>query len=583
LSSKRGKLNYIGESCTLSLLEQVRHLFRQTLGESRFTEDPERFHFVDGPEFSIATSAVQLPSKDLAEQLLQHYLDGVHSFFYVFEVDTMRHQISAAYRNPLAVKRSELCLLHLTFALGAIFYCDDHPDASFTPKIFFESGLGILLNDVIDDGDLWAVQGYLLVSLYFELVSKRNASWVYVGIAIRYAQSLGLGRKWVDGRFDKKTARHRHRLWRTLFILDRLRSAMLGRAMSIENADMMEYLKSEDDSPDEELLPSVRLCQLCKIIGDVTFFVYRSPNIYSSRAQALIDDMKQWGVEFQQLVNDCRDRLTDRNSQCNILLINLVYLNGLILLTRPFFFYYVKRERGNLRHTDAFEAEALEIFEHLSTACVESAKLSIRLYENQRFENALPARSPLMIYYIFTAGVIILLKVFQVGGDINTHANLAWIFASCLGTLAHYDKKDPSAKRFEQILCGMRDAISADSTPDSQPTSAGKAPNNTNAGENGLHANVAGLNNQLKPPVGENGADARYSLQPPMLYDGKDPNSSRSGVVTPNFFDIADLDLAINVNNNWTFSNLGEDAEAAQGEMSDILGSFPGFTMNSGF
>jgi hypothetical protein len=68
-----------------------------------------------------------------------------------------------------------------------------------------------------------------------------------------------------------------------------------------------------------------------------------------------------------------------------------------------------------------------------------------------------------------------------------------------------------------------------------------------------------------------------------MLYDGKDPNSSRSGVVTPNFFDIADLDLAINVNNNWTFSNLGEDAEAAQGEMSDILGSFPGFTMNSGF
>lgn len=583
LSSVRGKLNYIGESCTLSLLEQARHLFRLTQGESSFTEDPERFHFVDGPEFTPALSAVQLPARETADRLFAYYVENVHTMWYVFDLDAIRADINDAYLNPLAVKRPQLCLLHLMFAIGAIFYCDDHPNAGFTPQMFFESGLGILLHDVVGDGDMWVVQGYLLSSLYFALVSKRNSSWVHLGVAIRYAQSLGLGRKWVDRRFDKRTERHRHRLWRTLFILDRLRSAMLGRALAIDNADMVEYLRSEDDNPDPEWLPTVRLCELCKILGDVMLNVYRSPNIYSSRAQALVDDLKQWAAEFQRLVVDSGTQFSSKGAKANILLINLVYLHSLILLTRPFFFYSVSRERANLKQTDGFEPEAMEVFEQLSTACVESAKLSIRLVENQRFASAQPARSPPMIYYVFTAGVIILLKVFQLGGNMSANPNFAWIFASCLGTLSHYDKKDPSAKRYGEILVGMRDAVfqgpSAAATPSSQgggvaamsPGSAsGRVPGPTSVPPHVDQQNNVG--DRVQTP----GALPNNELSPYL----------RSGIVTPSFFDISDIDLAINL--NWSFSALGEgggpmDSEAAQSNLYDTLGPFPGFTMSSGF
>jgi hypothetical protein len=74
---------------------------------------------------------------------------------------------------------------------------------------------------------------------------------------------------------------------------------MLGRAMSIDNAGMVEYLRSEGDVLDMEWLPTVRLCQLCKIAGDIALVVYRSPNIYSSHAQTLIVGyaLKQWAAD----------------------------------------------------------------------------------------------------------------------------------------------------------------------------------------------------------------------------------------------------------------------------------------------
>ena len=51
-------------------------------------------------------------------------------------------------------------------------------------------------------------------------------------------------------------------------------------------------------------------------------------------------------------------------------------------------------------------------YEQLSTACVESANLSIRLVESQIFGGAHPARRQTTIYYVFIAGVMIVLKVF---------------------------------------------------------------------------------------------------------------------------------------------------------------------------
>ena len=162
---------------------------------------------------------------------------------------------------------------------------------------------------------------------------------------------------------------------------------------------------------------------------------------------------------------------------------------------------------------------------------------------------------------------------------------MSWVFASCLGILSHYDEKDPSAKRYKEILVGMREAVSK-STP-----MVGSPEMNMNSDQRAERSQTdVDQPGQLKSRQETSGYRTplnSVSNQPSSPYYGaRDLNKPQSGVMTPSFFDITDLDLAVNLN-NWSFSGLSEDAppnsEAALKEVLDILGPFPGVTLNYGF
>lgn len=226
LWDEKGHLRYMGESGVTSFLEQSRKAFRKVMGDSSFTLDPAQFRFIDGPTHSASIIPLQLPPRSLTNELIQAFEDNVQAFDYVFDMDHFRYQVAQTFRNPMSAPRHWLCLLHFTCALGAIFVSSkqelDTTDkmslqSSFAglsdnatssqvqssnlpvgsggqsgsskegqtrslidPSLFFESGLG-LMNDAAEDGELWVVQAYLLMCLYYQIICKRNASWIQLG------------------------------------------------------------------------------------------------------------------------------------------------------------------------------------------------------------------------------------------------------------------------------------------------------------------------------------------------------------------------------------------------------------------
>jgi hypothetical protein len=170
-------LGFIGESGAHSFLEQIRQLFRQVSGESLFTEDQERFNMVDGPTHNILPNAtVQLPSRALANELVHLFEIRIQPFSYVFDMDEFKRVLDTTYENPIACPRDWLCLIHLTFALAGVYL----PETVDSGK-FFESGMGLCVGDLIENGDFWIVQAYLLVGLYYQITCKRNAFWIAIG------------------------------------------------------------------------------------------------------------------------------------------------------------------------------------------------------------------------------------------------------------------------------------------------------------------------------------------------------------------------------------------------------------------
>lgn len=523
---KTGHMRYLGESCTLSLVEQIRRLFRQRIGESAFTEDPERYLLVDGPNFAVSVIPTQLPSKRLTTYLIQAFEKHVQPTGYVLQFPQFWRDIDQIYESPVSAATSQLCLLYLAIALGGVYFTTPPIEANIDADIgqelqrinlpsYFESALGYL-RDTFEDGDLWVVQAYFLVSLYYEVMCKRNASWIQIGIAIRYAQALGMGRKWIDLSFSPAMQDHRKRLYRTLFLQDRLKSVYLGRPMSFGSEDLEQYVLTDPKTKDDEA--QIQMVKLCQIIGEIWNNVYRSKYVSSSTSQALTTRLKAWSASFQKFARDTaveqhqkqeerlrksqnnndspapskpsdqRDGSADSNAgiidvshkipwdQHQLLNLNMTYLHGIILLTRPFLFYTAARRPSN---SSSLDADALRTFENLASKCVQSALTSVKLMENLFFNNRHPKRSTLVSYFIFTSSVMLLLRAFKcIPAE---QLSLSMGISGSLRILSYYSNVDPSAKRFWNILKEMHMAVSqrqmsiindsADNTPRSQTPS----------------------------------------------------------------------------------------------------------------
>ncbi|KAK9239882.1 fungal-specific transcription factor domain-containing protein [Lipomyces kononenkoae] len=506
LWDSKGHMRYMGESGVHSFLEQSRKAFRKVMGDSSFTLDPAQFRFIDGPTHTASVIPLQLPPRSLTNELIQAFDDNVQAFDYVFDMDQFRYQVAQTYRNPMGAPRHWLCLLHFTCALGAVFVSSkqeldtekfnippfsgiDHSQSSsaniqgnnpkesgskniIDPALFFESGLG-LMSDAAEDGDLWVVQAYLLMCLYYQIICKRNASWIQLGTAIRFAQALGMHRKCVNMTFSKPQRIVRQRLWLTLYIQDRFWSSSLGRPLAIDDCDW-------DDRDTSELIllnrTVVELSKLCEIIGDICLLVYRPQSISSSTSQRLATRLREWSdglppdIQLTSLhlnapddrklsVSSVADEESRRQMIRNqgLLRLHLTHLNSIILLTRPFFLLMVAKAPSEI-----IPAQAKTV-SRLSSACVLCAARSVDLVMTFFAHNQQPIRSHLMTYFIFTAGIVLLLESFhQRRSEVESYITRG-IFL-CIFILGHYGKCDPSAKRYRNILQEMDRAARASRT-----------------------------------------------------------------------------------------------------------------------
>lgn len=82
LELKIGSQVYIGDSATLSYLDTIRDLVETTLGQSRFTMDPQKHKILEGSIFTPAQSRHTniLPDREAADFLIDSYFSNVRYF-----------------------------------------------------------------------------------------------------------------------------------------------------------------------------------------------------------------------------------------------------------------------------------------------------------------------------------------------------------------------------------------------------------------------------------------------------------------------------------------------------------------------
>ncbi|KAI2630994.1 fungal-specific transcription factor domain-containing protein [Hypoxylon sp. NC1633] len=484
LMDTTGRLLYVGESASLSYLQLIRMIVESVDGTSDFTTDPERHKILENtiqlPHDTRPTGL--LPDRKTADILIDSFFTNTSGFVEVFNKKDFLHEVEACYYDPLNATQPVLCRLNLVFAIGLVIARPVHGsdeavmiDTMYSEpvnraELFFRNATN--LYDPVsgfEDADFWSVQALLLMSVYMLAVSKRNASYVYYGMAVRSAFALGLHREESMVIFNESVRKLRRNVWRTLFVLDRFLAACLGRPITISEEDCSEHAlappiapRTDESAMDDDmhrtnsaaLDAAVRSCYL---IGLTIKKVYSKRKVSTLVAQEIADRLENWERELDQKLHCQRivEEPVDTVQAVAILHINLLHCHSVLLLTRPFFLYLLKMGCDEMSRKSEKAPHVSQRLEKFSQACVEASQRTIILARVALDAEYLPQCNPFIIYFVFAAALIVLSNEFAL---LYHNPDAEHSIHSALSILAYCGQRDVQAKRVSYILESFHNA-----------------------------------------------------------------------------------------------------------------------------
>ncbi|KAF9318276.1 hypothetical protein BG003_011586 [Podila horticola] len=225
----------------------------------------------------------EMPSREVVDHLLAVYFRHIHPVLPMLHYPTLSDQI----------RRQELPPSHLLFAiLGLASRFSENntfrvpqPGYDRPPCTLFYEKAKYLFKEEYDNSQIGTVQALLLMAVQQMGFCESQRAWLYVGMAIRMAQDLGLNKDLPEHEQvrNRLAFELRKRTWWSCYVVERLVCAGLGRPLTITQKECETTYPQHDDDIDlgtgalagKTLVSSnfVYLITLSKIQGNILEFI----------------------------------------------------------------------------------------------------------------------------------------------------------------------------------------------------------------------------------------------------------------------------------------------------------------------
>ena len=494
LYDSEGNLRYVGESSPLSFLFECRNIFLERLGPSKFTSETDCLEVIDEPDELMEILQVALPSKQLSDEIVKIFYTNIQQACYFFEAEYfMTNIINPVYTNYSECSPDKIALVNLVISLGLLFAeANNNPilkelqSPTMQSSAYFEFGF-YLTKKHMSKGKLWITEAYSLAYCYYQAKQQRNAAWLMLGMAIRNAQALGLHRRFINESFkDRQYILHRRRLFRSLYMLDRITSILLGRPLIIDDYDWDDFECEDiyDVGEDGQPIKSFRFqcmiesCKISKLVGKVLRNFYLDGIINPYKAEKLAIELKLWSLNLPEELQIDKVFVTNlalsgsadgSDTKMPLMIMHLSQLYAIALLCRPFFMYLIfkkKKKRKNILRRPKTRPEIAMC--NFCKATAKASALIIQLVEN--YINSiqyLSARAELngLTHTCFLAALIIGLSLLYLEDNGYTKEDgytpqkqMGYLNSSKI-IFEYYAKSNPVSLRFQNIISQMQQAL----------------------------------------------------------------------------------------------------------------------------
>ncbi|OAX40867.1 hypothetical protein K503DRAFT_567355 [Rhizopogon vinicolor AM-OR11-026] len=441
---------------------------------------------------------VDLPSLAMQDHLVDLYFTYAHPVFPVIHKGRFMREYSECsnpttpessggspyYANPEPAQTVTKLLLLAIFAIAARY--QDNNTAT-NVEAMWEAGndylaqARIVLAQVYHSSRATTCQALLLLGHREFGIGSMEQGWLYIGMAIRMAQDLGLNRaadNWqLHGNklFSVEENQVRKHIWWACCIADKYSSIYMGRPVSICEGDFDTLLPDpaeydEDSSADLALsqyisTPLTMSCfraaaSLSVLIGSIVTMIYpvRSTGRGSRRAvlNGLESRLDQWYIDLPD--NLRYDPASKRNiPPPPVLFIHIKYWSAVLLLHRAFIPDWKGSEQILQNPPNGSDTASLKAFDLCQSAATYVSTIVTTYHEKFNINRS----SPFLSSYILSTGIMHIVTLTLRPSNVQAYIGLR----QCLAVLKEMQTTWPSAGRAWDLLNGVKVQVDSNMPP----------------------------------------------------------------------------------------------------------------------
>ncbi|CDM36115.1 Transcription factor, fungi [Penicillium roqueforti FM164] len=223
-------------------------------------------------EFLRFRGAVSIPESGLRDELLRCYIQWVHSFMPVLNLQEFLRCV--AENDPEG--NVSILLFQAVMFVGTAFVDLKHlQDAGYSTRKSarnaFYTRLRLLYSLDCEEDRIVILQTLLLMTYWADSEnSPQRDIWDWIGVCNTQAQSIGLNKDPASDEIDIRTQRLRSRLWWCLYSRDRLIAMGMRRPLQVNDGTSSVPMLRMDDFDFEPFSPYVVAKFCCRQLQDVS-------------------------------------------------------------------------------------------------------------------------------------------------------------------------------------------------------------------------------------------------------------------------------------------------------------------------
>ncbi|EXJ79525.1 hypothetical protein A1O3_07804 [Capronia epimyces CBS 606.96] len=464
LNDSRGERVFVGSSASLSFLQFIRDVVAGSMGISDFTHDTENTRMFEAAQSDpdrVTNSKIHIDASTKL-QYGQNFCLVTKGLLGFITTQDLPHVLDLDTTVSSQQDTQKAAIANLVLAIGA--QCAPASlEQTRIEKDCLASAQAAAYAGMLESPSLGAIKVFLLLGFYMFGACRRNAGFMYLGVAARAAYALGLHSDECCSALPDPTKEQQHLVWMSLVTMDHIVSSILGRATA-------SLLHHNDYNPKQSIVTMTEalgasqqaLCanyQLSELVNGIIYTLYKNPSVTTQAADEYLEKLDNWSNALPSSLHLNEAPLsTDHlawERVCDSLHVSCYYHFAVILVCRPFLIsQLLNRLLGNKRSAGYYPSRSSPLENDqdeasLAKKCVTAATYMAQTCSEVLESGFLLESGPILKAWIFVAGLVLGLEMFALD---TPNADVEAAFRASRSVLQRLGTRSAQAKHYYDIL-----------------------------------------------------------------------------------------------------------------------------------